>query len=136
MNVLTARQRKRRLKMIYTIDADNNISAFATAEEAAGTTTAVESFASQKELAGLAGTWPAERVTAVWNSLPGVKEVKGFKSAKAATSRIWERIQKLGEGSQLAQQPKGKGSNITTLSVREGKDALRGTRSTHRNLSK
>jgi Protein of unknown function (DUF3489) len=111
MNVLTARERKqRRLKMIYTIDTDNNISAFATPEEAAAGTTAVETFASQKELAGLAGTWPAERVTAIWNSLPGVKEVKGFKTAKAGASRIWERIQKLGDSGKTEEQSKSKAS--------------------------
>src|ERR1039458_10294462 len=42
-------------------------------------------------------SWPAERLVAIWNSLPGVTPVKGFKSAKAAVGRIWEHIQKLGE---------------------------------------
>jgi hypothetical protein len=41
--------------------------------------------------------WPAERLVAIWNSLAGVKPVKGFKSAKAAAGRIWEHIQNLGE---------------------------------------
>jgi hypothetical protein len=53
-------------------------------------------------LAALAAEWPAERLIAIWNSLPGVKPVKGFKSAKAAAGRIWEQIQKLGE----AEKPK------------------------------
>jgi hypothetical protein len=81
----------------FTIDSDNNISAFATQEEAAATTASIDSFSSQKELAQLAGAWPAERLLAIWNSLPGVKQVKGFPNAKAGGSRIWERIQSLGE---------------------------------------
>ncbi len=84
--------------MTFTIDTDNNISAFATPEEAAASTaTPSESFSSEKELAALATGWPAERLIAIWNSLPGVKPVKGFKSAKVAGSRIWERVQSLGE---------------------------------------
>ena len=82
----------------FTIDHENNISAFATAEEAAAATAApFDTFASQKELAELAAAWPAERLVAVWNSLPGVEPVESFKSAKTAASRIWGRIQGLGE---------------------------------------
>ena len=79
----------------FTIDTDNNITGFATSEEAAATNPS-QSFASQKELEELAAAWPAERLVAIWNSLPGVKPVKGFKSGAAAASRIWERIQGLG----------------------------------------
>ena len=64
---------------IFAIDSDNNITAFGSAEEAAAaTTTPFDSFASQKELAKLAASWPAERLVAIWNSLPGVAPVKGF----------------------------------------------------------
>jgi hypothetical protein len=109
MNVLTATEREqRRLKMIFTIDAENNITAFANAEEAvAATSTPFESFASEKELAALAGTWPAGRLTAIWNSLPGVKEIQEFRSAKAGAARIWQRIQKLGDATEIEQKPKG-----------------------------
>ena len=100
MNVSdTVNREKARTDMkTFAIDTDNNISVFATQEEAAATTTsAFDSFASQTELAQLAGAWPAERLAAIWNSLPGVKPVKGFQSAKAGASRIWERILGLGE---------------------------------------
>jgi hypothetical protein len=80
----------------FTINSDNNITAFGTQEEAAATTTTpFDSFASQKDLAELAAGWPAERLVAIWNSLPGVKPVKNFKSAKAGASRIWGCIQGL-----------------------------------------
>ena len=82
----------------FTIDNDNNISAFATQEEAAAATaTPFDSFASQQELADLAAQWPAERLLAVWNSLPGVTPVKKFTDRKTAISRVWARIQGLGE---------------------------------------
>ena len=87
----------------FTIDSDNNITAFASAEEAAAaTTTPFDSFATQKDLAELLAGWPAERLVALWNSLPGVEPVERFKSAKAAASRIWERIQGLGEAAPKA----------------------------------
>jgi len=82
----------------FTIDTDNNISAFATQEEAAAAITGpFEVFASQGELTQLAGTWAAERLVAIWNSLAGVKPVKSFKTAKAGASKIWESIQGLAE---------------------------------------
>ena len=90
----------------FTIDTDNNITAHGTPEEAAAaTTTPFDTFASQKELAALAAAWPAERLVAIWNSLPGVKPVKAFKSANAAASRIWERIQGLGDAAKHEAEP-------------------------------
>jgi len=92
--------------MTFTIDTENNISAFATPEEAAAATaTPFDSFSSQKELAELAKAWPAERLVAIWNSLPGVAPVKNFKSAQAAASRIWKQIQSLGEAAQPEAEP-------------------------------
>src|SRR5271165_6839919 len=92
----------RRKIMIFTIDEHNNITAFGSSEEAAATTTPFDSFASQKELADLAAGWPAERLVAIWNSLPGVKPMKQIKSGNGAISRIWERIQGLGEAAEPA----------------------------------
>jgi len=94
----------------FTIDAENSISVFATPEEAAATTaTPFDSFASQQELEELAAAWPAERLVAIWNSLAGVKAVKSFKSAKAASGRIWERIQSLGEPAKAKAERKAPG---------------------------
>ena len=77
----------------FTIDEQNNITAFGSIEEAAAATvTPLDTFASQKQLAELVAAWPAERLVAIWNSLPGVEPVKGFKSANAAANRIWERV--------------------------------------------
>jgi len=50
----------------FTIDAENNITAFATqAEAAAASNTPFDSFASQKQLAELGGSWPAERLAEI-----------------------------------------------------------------------
>jgi hypothetical protein len=100
MNVMTAQSaatQERKIMTTFSIDHENNISVFATAEDAAAaTTTPLDSFTSQQELAELAAGWPAERLLAVWNSLPGVTPVKRFQDQKTATTRIWKRIQKLG----------------------------------------
>src|SRR4051795_6063508 len=93
----------------FTIDSDNNISAFATpAEAAATTTTPFDTFASEKELASMIAKWPADRQVAIWNSLPGVTPVKKFKNAKIAAGQIWERIQSLGETAKPKAEPKPK----------------------------
>ena len=101
----------------YSIDNENNITAHATPEEAAAaTTTPFDSFANQKELAELAKVWPAERLVAIWNSLPGVVALKSLPDTKAAkdrwAKRIWARIQDLGEAAQPEPEaaPKGKKS--------------------------
>ena len=93
--------------MTFTIDSDNNITAFASAEEAAAaTTTPFAPFASQKELADLLAVGPAERPVAIWNSLPGVEPVESFKSAKVAAKRIWARLQSFGEAARAAAEPR------------------------------
>jgi len=131
MNVIvTASRGKERTYMkTFTIDTDNNISAFGTPEEAAATTTTpVESFTSQKELASLAAKWPSERLVAVWNSLAGVEAVKGFKSSKAAAGRIWEHIRTLGEITKPKPEPKAKtGAQVATVASAKGKATKKAT---------
>jgi hypothetical protein len=90
----------------FTIDEQNNITAFGSAEEAAATTaTPFDRFSSQKELAGLVAGWPAERLVAIWNGLPGVEPVKHFKSGNSAASRIWQRIQGLAVAAKPEAEP-------------------------------
>jgi hypothetical protein len=98
--------------MTFTIDIENNISAFATQEEAAAAiTTAFEFFTNPKELTQLASTWPAERLVAIWNSLPGVKPVKGFMTAKAGTGKIWDAIQRTCKAAEPAKPRTDKKAN-------------------------
>ena len=57
----------------FTINDENNITAFATAEAAyAASTTPFDLFTNQEELAELLAGWPAERLLATYNSLPGL----------------------------------------------------------------
>jgi len=86
----------------FTIDATNNITAFASQEEArAAKINNAESFGSSQELAKLAASWPSNRPVEVWNSFAGVapftglKPVKRFTNRKVAVTRIWEAVQAL-----------------------------------------
>jgi hypothetical protein len=101
--VVTAQSaaRKENDMTIFTIDEQNNITAFASQEEAtAASTTPFDSFGSEQQLAELVAGWPAARRVALWNSLPGVTPVKSFRSPKAAAARVWKRIQGLGDAAQ------------------------------------
>jgi Protein of unknown function (DUF3489) len=79
----------------FTINEQNEIVAFGTPGEAAATP--FDSFSSQQELTELATAWPTERLVAIWNGLTRGQPVKGFPTTKAGASRIWARIQKLGD---------------------------------------
>ena len=79
----------------FTIDATNNITAFASLEEArAAKINNAEYFGSAQELAKLAASWPARRPVEIWNSFEGVapftsfKPVKKFPNRKAAVAEI------------------------------------------------
>jgi hypothetical protein len=110
VSVTVSRAKEGTYMKTFTIDAENNISAFATPEEAVATTaTPFDTFASQKELLSLIGQWPAERLVAIWNSLAGVTPVKSFKTTKVAAGRIWEQIQSLGEAPKPKVEPEAKG---------------------------
>jgi hypothetical protein len=79
---------------IFTIDTDNNITAFGFAKTADSNPES-ERFRSAKELAKLAANWPGSRLLEIWNSLPGVSPVRRFTSRQTAVNRIWTAIQNL-----------------------------------------
>jgi len=108
IHVMTAQSvaQRKPIMTTFTIDEQNNITAFASAEEAAATTnTPFDSFSTQEQLAELAAAWPPERLLAIWNSLPGVTPAKGVKSADKTVARIWARIQGLGEAATPEAEP-------------------------------
>src|SRR5215212_10174192 len=76
----------------FTIDTDNQIMAYGSAEDA-NTNPEAQQFTSAKQLARLAEKWPAARMVELWNSLPGQKPVKKLADRKAAVARIWAAIQ-------------------------------------------
>jgi hypothetical protein len=49
-------------------------------------------------LTKLATAWPGTRLVEIWNSLPGVQEVRKFTSRPVAVRRIWKAIQTLDPG--------------------------------------
>jgi hypothetical protein len=80
----------------FTIDTDNNISAFANPQEAEAAASG-QSFASQDALGALTGSWPMDRFVTVWNSFAGVagfgadlKPIKKFENRDKAVARIWK----------------------------------------------
>ena len=80
---------------VYTIDPDN-ITAFASPEQVGELQEGTGRFATEEELARLAGGWSGSRLVEVWNSLPGVPPVKKFADRKRGVHRIWKAIQGLG----------------------------------------
>jgi len=83
---------------IYTLASETgNITVFPTAEAAAAAShTPFDIFTSRQELAELVAHWPAERLLATYNSLPGVKPLKSLTDSQRAAARIWKRVEKLG----------------------------------------
>lgn len=81
--------------MIFTINLENNITAFASVKDVKSNESA-QQFKSLKELNKLANNWPTERLIEIWNSLAGVQPVKKFRSRETAVNRIWAAIQGLG----------------------------------------
>ena len=86
----------------FTIDTNNNITAFASLDEAqASKIHNAEYFGSPQELAKLVASWPRNRTVEIWNSFAGVapftalKPVKKFTDRKVAVARIWEAVQVL-----------------------------------------
>ena len=69
----------------FTIDAENNITVCAKAEEVAqagdSTTT---SFDSLEALAKVSADWPLSRFIEIWNSIPGQSPVKKFHGPKVS----------------------------------------------------
>jgi len=86
----------------FTIDANNNITAFASLDDArAAKINNAEYFGSSQELAKLVASWPRTRPAEIWNSFAGIapftdlKPVKKFTNQKVAGERIWTAIQAL-----------------------------------------
>jgi hypothetical protein len=86
----------------FTIDANHNITAFASLDEArVAKIHNAEYFGSSQELAKLVASWPRTRPVEIWNSFAGVapftdlKPVKKFTNRKVAVERIWLAIQVL-----------------------------------------
>jgi hypothetical protein len=70
----------------FTIDTDNNITAFASLQEARkAKSNQAEYFGSAQELAKLVASWQATRPVDIWNSFAGVAP---FSSLKRSCSNV------------------------------------------------
>jgi hypothetical protein len=106
----------------FSIDAENNITVFASADSAPKTE-GTEVFTSESALAELAATWPGARLIEIFNSLPGMTPVKKFKDRATAVSRIWKAIQTLGDAVPAADQPEAVPATETAPVIEEGSAA-------------
>jgi hypothetical protein len=91
----------------FTINAENNITVFASLKEIQGSEEGTETFTNQEEFAALADKWAGGRLVEVWNRLPGVKPVERFTSRRVAVERIWKGIQHLKPTGAAQRQPVG-----------------------------
>jgi hypothetical protein len=87
------------VKKTFVIDEEGGVTAYPSRKEAEEAVTSNEGygFDSLQTLEASLGNAPATMATTIWNSLPGVEPVKGFKSKSVAAARIWKRLQSLGE---------------------------------------
>src|SRR3954467_6590789 len=79
----------------FSIDRENNITAFAKRKQVGA---ASDTFRTEAELSEVAAAWPANRLVDIWNSIPGFVPVKKFTNRKTAVLRIWKAIQSLDGG--------------------------------------
>ena len=108
----------------FIIDSDNNITIFASQQQAKATdATGAEAFTSQEELTKLAAEWPGGRLVEIWNSLTGVDPVKKFTDRKTAIARIWKAIQSLRPATVEAQKAAAPARNVGTRRAAKSKAA-------------
>jgi hypothetical protein len=91
----------------FTLDNDNNISAFVTAAEAAAATPF--RFVRQREgTGGTGGRFSGRAVARALELLAGRNPCARLPESQAAASRIWARIQRLGGAAQPAAEQRAK----------------------------
>ena len=117
----------------FTIDTDNNITAFAAAEQIPE---GQDRFTTEKEFAKLSADWPITRFVEVWNAFAGappfgdLKPVKKFTDRKTAVDRIWLAVQKLAPAAPPAADvaPKAKRSSKATTAPEAAPTAREGSK--------
>jgi hypothetical protein len=78
---------------VFTIDANNTIAVFTSAELRPPKGRAAP-FTNEKQLSALAGHWPSGRLVEIWNNLPGVRKIAKFTDRQTGARRIWKAIQR------------------------------------------
>jgi hypothetical protein len=83
---------KEKIMTTFTIDAENNITAYPNATDAIECNPDLVQFDSEAALAKLSADWPMSRFVEIWNSIPGNTEVSKLADRKKAVARIWKAI--------------------------------------------
>jgi hypothetical protein len=112
----------------FTIDAENNITAYPNATDATECNSDLAQFDSQAGLAKLSADWPMSRFVEIWNSIPGNTEVSKLQDRKKAVARIWKAIQPLAGGAQPSEpETKPKKAAKGVKSAKNAKAAKKAT---------
>ena len=118
---------------MFSIDADNNITAHGPDFEAAAANGQI--FSTPKELKAIIESSPGARALEIWNSLPGVTPVSKFTNRAIAAERIWKRIQGLApvvQEPQAAPAPPSSGDDVATEpaggAAEQGEDEMKKTK--------
>ena len=80
----------------FVLDADHNITAYASQQQAGNAIPPGDAFTTAAGLKAALQNYPAATAVGIWNSLTGVTPVKRFKDAATAAGRIFAELQKLG----------------------------------------
>jgi uncharacterized protein DUF3489 len=80
----------------FILDADHNITAYASQQEASKAVPAGDAFTTAAGLKTALKNYSAATAVGIWNSLTGVTPVRKFKDADTAARRIFAELQKLG----------------------------------------
>src|SRR4051812_3863107 len=87
----------------FTIDSDNNITAYASQEEAAAAQCDAQTFATAAGLQSILKKLPAATAVEIWNGMTGVTPVKKFTNGTIAAKRIFAQLQKLGGSAEASE---------------------------------
>jgi hypothetical protein len=99
------RARKETISMkTFVLDADHNITAYASQQQASSALPPGDAFTTAAGLKAALKKYPATTALGIWNSLTGVSPVKKFKDSTTAAQRIFAELQKLG-GSDTQAEP-------------------------------
>jgi hypothetical protein len=80
----------------FILDADHNITVYASQLEANNAVPAGDAFATATGLQAALKNYSAATAVKIWNGLTGVTSVRKFKDATTAAKRIFAEVQKLG----------------------------------------
>jgi hypothetical protein len=113
----------------FTIDTDNNVTAYTRPNEAAKADASLPRFSTEAELAQLAADWPADRLIDLWNSIPGNSNLT--KLGPKAAARIWKALQPLAASNSDAPKPAkavkpAKGAKAAKETAKKAKRAAKG----------